>query len=395
MLDYGMVSVEEFKAHVGIKDDVDDAVIQRIINMTAATIERAAGRPLRRDHARTEYFPGGGRVIRVDVAPIAQVHSVRESETRNFTDPDQYQELVEGTDYIIDTEEDGGRKGESGVLRRLNSKWLGSASNPGQVQVIYTGGYKTDEEVNLENGTITIGTSQGDVEDYNLYRTSNPVLHSVERDTDEYYLVGTDRHGILRFRTAGVMLPTWGISGYTFRHFVRGSVAFLNYSLYLLSVDPQLSSLPDLFAAVENGTFFASAVAVNNTNFGVVTFSTLSDDTTALMQRSVVDGHITFGFVRSGDLIQIASTENPQSAIRPTLRITHRSLSSDVFSMPGDLKHANLVQAVHEYQTRKQPGMISQAMRGVAVASGASYLKTQARLLPEVEEIAASYRRLV
>ena len=124
MLDYGFVTLAQFKQRFGISaaDTTDDAMLQRLINDTAGMLENAAGRTLRRDHARTEYFRGGEYTIRVACSPIAKIHSIRESETRDFTTSGSYTELVDGTDYVVDEGQDGMRPGETGVIRRLGSK---------------------------------------------------------------------------------------------------------------------------------------------------------------------------------------------------------------------------------------------------------------------------------
>lgn len=79
----------------------------------------------------------------------------------------------------------------------------------------------------------------------------------------------------------------------------------------------------------------------------------------------------------------------------PRLELHHGWTFVDPFFTPDDLRHANLLQAVHEYQTRKSPGMISQYARGAASATGGGYMKTANMLLPEVAAAAARYRRII
>jgi len=406
MLDYGFITKAELKTQLTVADTVDDALLQQIINLTAGAIESVAGRPLRRDHARAEYFPGGRKTIRVDVSPIAKIHSIRESETRDFSDSDNYEELVEDTDYVLEAgASDGGRPGEGGVIRRLDGKWLGSEDSPGQVQVIYTGGYKADEEAVLENSTTTISAA-ADISDYTVRRV-DAVSHFVENDSateiEFHAAVPADagRFGVVRFSTRGtsIVLPTWIPLQLALSVYIRLANSTLpsiqiGYICLLDTLDPS-SSLPvDIYNAVlTESTFFP--LAMSSAAMTASGGSLSSDTNRTRIQNALRLEHLSFAFHTLGtEFAYLASVDHATSALRPQLTIVHRRGISDSFNTPDDLRQANMLQAVHEFQTRKQPGMIAQAMRGVAIASGASYMKTQARLLPEVEAIAMAYRRL-
>ena len=166
MLNTGFATVDDLKCRLRFGDNIDDTLLLEILTATAGAIENAAGRTLRREHARVEVFEGGGRTLRVGVWPIAKVHSIRESEGRDFSDSDNYIELTEDTDYVLQPGPHG-MPGSTGIIRRLNANWAGSVKSPGKTQVIYTGGYKTDGEIELEDTTGSLTTS-GDILSYGL-----------------------------------------------------------------------------------------------------------------------------------------------------------------------------------------------------------------------------------
>lgn len=131
----------QVKARLGITDTSWDTIIDEIILSVAAQIERAAGRQLRRTTtAVTEKHTGGGRRLAMQHYPIVSgdITSVRESAVRDWTTSGSYTSLTLGTDYVF---ESGENDGQSGIFIRLNQDWMGDEDNPGQVQIIYKGGY--------------------------------------------------------------------------------------------------------------------------------------------------------------------------------------------------------------------------------------------------------------
>ena len=160
MLPYGFATLAELKARLGINTSITDhnTTLQEIINGVSGAIESIAGRQLRRSHRTVEFFTGGGYLIRTRMAPIAKVHSIRESDTRDFETSDSYEELTEdATDgFMLERDAMGRESGASGFIRRLGQKWLGNANSPGLIRVEYTGGYKSEEEIALENATVIL-----------------------------------------------------------------------------------------------------------------------------------------------------------------------------------------------------------------------------------------------
>ncbi|MBN2448085.1 MAG: hypothetical protein JXO22_15250 [Phycisphaerae bacterium] len=365
------------------------------MDLTAGSIESAAGRPLRRCHARAEYFTGGAAVIQLDAYPIAKVHSVRESATRNFDTVGAYQELVEGTDFVVDPGP-GGQYGETGQLRRIGGRWLGSKVAPGCVRVVYTGGYKTDGEAAMENGTANLT----DVLDFCVDEDG-----TFRSETEEGLFVTATppearRRGVLRFAMGNDLLPVWRPIAVTLRIYAKFMLPpSVGPMLRLLSIDkdPQVCSGPDIYAAIGDADDLLAFTAIADGEYHAVTVVFVFDDIDLVAARLSAGATCLSLGVDQQDLdseLYVASSRHSTLAYRPSLAVQHRPLFPNAFPVPDDLRNANLLQAVHEYMTRRTPGMISQATRGTIMPSGASYLKTAADLLPEVQRIALGYRRL-
>jgi hypothetical protein len=405
MLPYGFATLAQLKSRLEIGDTNHDELLQLLINGSAGAIERAAGRTLRREHARTEYFRGGGRAIRLGVAPVVKIHSVRESETRDFETSGSHEELTEGTDWVFD-DADGQQEGETGVLRRLDGgKWLGSERSPGRVQVVYTGGFKSDEEAALENTAVTISSSD-QIVDFVAKRAATLGVPSIHTIVDEASAdlacvesaTGDRYRPIFRFDTKNLLLPEWGIVSFEFwyaRKRLTGSDIFYNMNL-IESGDPASADAVSLFDAAGSGTTL-EARDTDGTNYTLWRYQPSSDAQVALIQASLRRGYIGFAMVNivGQATINFASRDHATSTYWPYLVIGHRRLVDDPFSTPDDLRHANLIQAGHEYTTRKSSGFLSQFARGAAGAAGGGFLKQSSALLPEVRDIALSYRRLV
>ncbi len=410
MLSFGFSTLAEIKRRLDISpDDLStDTLLQDILHLTAGSIENEAGRALRRVHAVTEFFTGGNRTIRTSSAPIAQIHSIRESSIRDFSDSDNYTELVQGTDYVLD--DDGQVPGKSGVIRRLDTKWSGSVSSPGEIQVVYTGGFISDEEVALSNGT-TIINSSNEIQDSGIQRLEaslDEFFYSIVSPSSgviQFFEFGSfpadDIHSraIVEFSTKNIILPSWDIVSLEAEFGLRGSTAASHViSAYLLPGPLVLggSELSDLYDAT-GGTLVHSFTIASNV-LSVQNFS-FSDPLVAaareLFNDTLVDGHISFVFkktVLDNIISELATIENTANSLHPTLTITHRNPAINSFPVPSDLRNANLIQTAYEFQQRKQPGLISKGTKG-KFASGFFEMKTLATLLPEVQQIAARYQR--
>lgn len=413
MLPYAFATLAEFKRRLGITDTVDDTLLQELLNGTAGVIESAAGRTLRRDHARTEYFRGGNRLIQTDLAPIAKVHSIRESSTRDFETSGEYEELEEGTDYVLDPGPDGGRPGENGFIRRLNSKWMGSEISPGQVRVVYTGGFVTDDEIAAQ--------SSGEILD--LRQNSRMSLLLPSRN---YWLDAEAGHYLSEPATVSqeslavtvadecLILLVFDVRGWL----SPGSVfSFLSVSagaaagggplgspagrFYLLpaALRPDMCTPAQIVAGLTDAVDYGSFVAgggggvLASTSFVYPLKSAANE---VFLRDAVASGFLSFvvkADAGEGEL-SVATPYCSTTAYRPGLNANFVALLDTAFGVPADLRNANLLQAVHEYRTKAMPGMISQSLRASTVASGASYLKTAADLLPEVRDIAMRYRRM-
>src|SRR3990172_3116859 len=411
MLDFELARLADLKRRLGIatNDITDDVLLNSVLDLSSALIESAAGRTLRRDHARVETFPGGKKTVRLSMSPIAKVHSIRESETGDFETAANYEELVEGTDFIIDGGDGGDarRTGESGVLRRLDQNWESGADGRMSVRVVYTAGYKTDGEVAAENGVVAI--SAGNLINRFIVRQTGTGGYEVLNANDvllRVYAGGTSAfdeiaRAFFRFSliSDSFVLPVWSVTSSVLAITATCSSTG-SPSAYVLSRDPLLQGdISGLFAsplvsgAVSLGTIITFDTP-GTTNDGSYTLS-LSNEL-AILALTAIDGFVAFSVcVTNPNIDALYDINSPLSASgRPILTIRHGLAFTDPFTVPDDLRQANIVQAVAEYQTRNTPGFTDQAMRGVSIASGASYKKPVAGLLPEVKEVAMRYRRL-
>lgn len=392
---WAFATLAELKQRIGISvsDTTDDDLLTSLLDLTAGAIESAAGRPLRRCHARTEYFTGGSAVIQLDAYPIAKIHSVRESLTRDFETAGEYEELVEGTDFVVDPGP-GGRYGETGQLRRIGGRWAGSKTAPGCVRAVYTGGYKTDAEVEVEKGVVTISAAD-EIVDFSV--GSQEAIVSETTDTLRGGEAAPHYLPVIRFDLKGRLLPTWRITELTLGYSSLAPTPTVYYDVGLFKfLDPLSASLSALLAAVESTADCPVIWPNDAADFDVLTpiSSVLNtQEDLDLFFASITSGRVSF-FFNGVQPFQIGATRHASPENRPSLTVRHWPTVADPYVTPDDLRNANLLQAVHEYMTRRTPGMISQATRGTMMPSGSSYLKTAADLLPEVQRIALGYRRL-
>jgi len=412
VLDYGFATLADLKLRLGVTDTTDDALLAAILDQTAGTIEGVAGRILRRDHARVEVCNGNSDLLRVNVSPIAKVHSVRESETGGFVTAANYAELVEGTDFFIEGGQggDSGRPGEPALIRRLgNKKWMGAwAGVAARTRVVYTGGFKTDEELSLENQSVVI-SAPTDILDYRVvYSGVADDLYFVQNVLDTEITFnnnsGYDRRVVIRFAVgkSAIVLPCWTINKIYIQFSAKVDRLFAaKFYVFAIDIDPLLQGSPALVygavPSISNGGPNCRIIDIGWVPATVNTYEAYDFETTSGMSifyKSLLNKFLAFMLIedKAGCVWTYSAVE--AASLRPKLTVTHGMAFTDEFGIPDDLRNANIIQAIHEYQTRKTPGMISQAMRGVSIASGASYMKTLAALLPEVEAVAMHYRRL-
>jgi hypothetical protein len=413
MIDAGFSTLIEFKSRLTIIDDVDNTLIRELLRNVSVAMGAYIGRELRRDYGLREVF-GGQRVARLSRWPIIKVHSIRESPTRDFTDSANYTELVEGVDWELEPSPRR-RPGELGFVRRINGRFLGSEQSQGQTEVVYSAGWKTDDEKALENASVTI-SSAGRIQDLAVIELdnspTNAVMHQLANLDDDVDIGGalsspapTLRRGIMRFNVGDRVMPTWQIIEATlnFKYkLASGSAPSVNIRAMLLDPQPLFADASALWTAEKvtpiidtrsysSASFLAVAVALHSI------YPTYDQNAAmARINETASRGFIAFGWDRAtetaADLsVLLNSVEATNSDDRPTLVLNHRNTLVDIYGVPRDLQEACLLQSIDHYQTRKRPGHKAEVMRGIGVASGVSYLKDPSSLLPMVKSILANY----
>lgn len=412
---YPFATLGEFKTHLKISNTEDDSLINQILRNVSGALEMAgAGRRLRRVHRQIETFAGGGRLLHTAFAPIAKIHSIRESSTRDFDTSGAYEELEEGTDFVLESGSNGEPVGESGIIRRLNTLWLGSKTSPGQVQVKYTAGYETDDEAAQANVTHTI-SSDSSMIDFGMSGITEIAQDIFDDDTEEINLSATtslSRKGFLRVDLTGIVPLSMLITKLSLTLSARTQIfsgATPAIRIIQLAGDPQiqsnlqtmwnLSSLPDS-QSWENEAEYAvagpSAVTVSADS---------TDDDWDTILAAIEDTREAGNFIAfsmlpiginpiAGDQIWQQSIQNTNSSYKPSLQLRTGKSFHDFFQVPPDLKQACIIQSVHEYKQRSNPGLKARTARGVAIASGIAIQKDAVSLLPEVVEIMLRYRRM-
>ncbi len=402
-LEFPFATLAELKARLGWTSNDEDSLFSEILLAASGAIESEIGRPARRVHARTEVFTGGRNTIRVRVDPIVQIHSIRESESRDFEDSTEFDELVEGTDYVFDPG-DGRQPGETGVIRRINANWMGSRNAPGQVQVVYSGGYKTDQEEDLESTTVVIS----DTDSILNYRLKNPGDDLIELGgtaTVDDELTGVNSTGIFEtrpytiFQISDTVLPTWKITAIIHeiksRDFASSDPIAEGSIIDPSDANVNIDTLLTIFNAAKTGESLGAMQVLES--YAANTFN-LNDtsEKQSVVESSILLGTIAFAYAADLDTgtFAIQTIHAASATDRPTLTVTHRPSFVDNFKVPLDLRHACLLQASYEHQSRGSLGLLSTSQRGVSVASGASVQRLQVDLLPEVVRICAHYKRM-
>lgn len=402
--EFSFATLDQLKRRLNIATTDYDQALTEALRFSSAAIERAAGRRLRRFPAKTERFTGGGKLIRLSVSPIARVHYLRESYDRNFSDSSLYTELVQDTDYVMDTDFDGEIPGSSGILRRINGCWAGSIGEPGTIEARYTGGYKTDDETVLENKEIILSEASR-VQDFEVQRvgagTPSP-YYEITGESATELRIETDT-AFPRYRpiffvdVSSLLNPTWGIIVFKLEITAKLTSGTRDLTARIMATNGLSNNLSALFDAVATGTQLGDTYTLSSMTFVPVTFIMTLDTTRSAIESTIADGHITIGIdsPNSGAFgAVIRSMDEPDPALRPKITIKHRPGPSDPFVMEDDLRVANLIQAAHDHYIRSSPGALFEAQRGVAIASGSTVQKKEAGLLPYVLDIARRYRRL-
>ncbi len=397
----GFATVADLKTRLGITDATRDAELADLLINIAGAIEAEAGRPLRRGHGMTEHLTGGGPLIRVDRSPIVAIHWVRESDSGDFETAGEYEELTRGTDYELDFSMIGKRYGGTPWLRRLAGNWLGDEDHPGQVAVCYTGGYKTDDEVALENASATVVASAAFsvTEVWVAAAISARILRRVS-DTTIYGGWTADgatkynQYGIFLFDLSAVVLATWQIFAATFRYTRQAATGGAGTAMRLLLLEKnpitQIADLAAYLTALQvptlGGKFFdGTCVEESLTTTDHLIHQDIGSAidpaaNLALLNQTMQSGG--FAAVLLDELdgtyadpwsIEAASPTHATTTYRPQLLLTHRVVVVDPYSVPDDLRHASLIQAAYD-----------------AVA----YNKPQGDLLPEVVRVAQKYADL-
>ncbi|MBV6429791.1 MAG: hypothetical protein KIPDCIKN_04366 [Haliscomenobacter sp.] len=425
MLSAGFCTAAEVKRSVGISssDTTDDTLIEEIIRFVSGQIERRAGRPLRREYGIEEFFTGGKDLIHLRRTPVVAIHSVRESVDRNFIDTDEFEELVEDEDYILDDDINGRGypKGFTGRIRRLEGPWMGGSDSRRNVKVNYTAGYKLDAETALENTSTSIGSeSSDDAKDY-VIRAYKP------GETDERYLLenrgATDlavdadsnnrRIVVLRFGTRNTILPTWAIHKVALQYKYKVNSGATPTPLLLpLRYDPldtTPANLKRIYDVEEDSTL--GVIDLGTTQWTQSSYTTVSESTDGLTDShaNVIElmrlfrdtlsrGFIAFkiepgtGSTMDAD---VAGHANATAGNRPLLTVEHAANDVENYPVNDDLRHAAIMQAAHVLnEARKYPGLLGQSIRGVSIASGVAFEKLGYQLLPGVADVADRYARL-
>lgn len=406
LFDKGFAPLGELKARLGIKDSDDDTLLTEILTSTAATIEGIAGRTLRRDHGRTEIHSGGDRTIRLALEPIAKIHEIRESADRDFQTASKFTELVEGTDFVMEAGEGGRRPGDSGVVRRIGADWLGDKLNSsGQIRVIYTAGFKTDDEIDIENATTTIN-SVNKIDDFRYIPLSGTITRSQENAAQIGFNTVSSgliqARAFIRFDTEGLLFPIWNLIFMALDTYLSKTGDIFLVATFLMTIDALLADsqvawddVGDNVGDVVLASEYTPNLFVSSATPSKVTFQGIAQGKRDNFALTTANGHLSFA-IQSADIDTggtLESTESVTVGERPVLKVTHAASDGGSFNVPGDLRQANLLQSVHEFQTRKIPGIVAAAQRGTTIASGASLLKTVSQVLPQVVGIASRYRR--
>lgn len=403
---FPFATLASLKSRIGLTQSDLDFTLADFLRTVSAAMEAYVGRRLRRDRPRKEIFTGGCPTIRVAVSPIVKIIHIRESDTRDFETSDNYEELVEGTDYVLESTTEGEEPGNSGVIRRIGGNWNGGKKNPGTVQVAYIGGLKTEDEEALENRKLTIS---GDLNDFGISKLTTvtpPYYYVTDESTNGLILISRDDEGLLtyavfRYDTSEIILPTWSVTDLTFYVWIKhlGAGPDMYVMPRVIGIDGLSQDFPALFSAIGSGTGLVQNgfyVPVSSTSlFQAAAHMNLQAEKDAI-QENILNGRLSIGLDVLTNLGTgyAADITNADPSKRPSLVVQCRAMQDDHFVVHHDLVHACLMQTTHEYQTRLNPGIRAEGQRGITLTSGSTIQKSEATLLPEVKMILDQYKRL-
>jgi hypothetical protein len=411
---YPFVSLADFKTRLKISNATEDDLLSQILEMVSDTLELVgAGRRLRRLHRQREVFNGGERLIRVRTYPIAKIHSIRESSTRDFETSGSYTELTEGTDYVLESDYRGESPGESGWIRRLDGDWMGDNKSPGQIEVVYTGGYETPDEVANHNRVYTISDSDRII-DFGMTSINEIAQAIVDDESEEITMtpsITVTTKGFLRVDLRELIPASVEISKVTLSlggRIVTGAGSTMQLNVVQLAGDPRLQAVLqtvfDLDDDANSQAWANNLGPYNNVALEALTaFADSTDANWAAIQSAMLetreDGeYLAFSYTQTGlnpifgDEGFVGAIENTSGPVKPIVTIRTGLAFNDNFRMPRDLQQACILQSIHEYKQRTNPGLRQRTQRGVAIASGHAIMKDPVNLLPEVERILAAYR---
>lgn len=132
-----IMTIDEAKADLGIKDIEDDAVLTRLMEGLQGRFDAWLGRTLLRGEGVTEYFDGGRSSVCLARYPLETIASVSVDDSQDWTagllDSDEYRaNLAQGRIFY-------------GTENRViypegmrNTRWPDGLQN---IRVVYTGGY--------------------------------------------------------------------------------------------------------------------------------------------------------------------------------------------------------------------------------------------------------------
>lgn len=135
------LTLTEAKAHLRVSGTDDDATVASYLAAARIRFERETGRQLITAEytLRLDRFPAGMESIKLPRPPLQEVDEIR------YTDPaGDEQTLVEGTDYIVDTDREPGE-----IRLAYDMTWPSTRLQPNAVEIDFTAGYG-DAETDID-----------------------------------------------------------------------------------------------------------------------------------------------------------------------------------------------------------------------------------------------------
>ena len=420
-------TTSELKSRMGITDTANDAVLLEILKGTSGAIEAYVGHILRRQHGLRERINCHDRIATLQGFPVAEVHWVRESPTHDFDDPDNYTELVENEDYVLEPANITASPGQYGTIKRIGNRWNYQGHGLMGVEVCYTAGYRTPQEVAAESGTLTIdgATNTSACKSFSVAlenRSGEEGEHGVQDAASTTVLVGNVvssgfnkiHRGFVVFTLADLLAYSWQVTEATLGLYFNRSAGSVATSIdgFLIGKrnplrmmrGPKLEELYEILDDAENQVFEGIANSSSTFVLSSQTLHSMATLNSASVMKKLNEsiragGFIAFGFKEDTETVgtslqgSFCSPTHATSGQRPSLVMKYQATIIDEYGTPDDLRHACLLQAAADFYTRKSGPFIQETQRGVSISSGISYTKGAQDLLPQVKKIADRYRR--